>query len=564
VNNGSRLKRRVIRILANAWAQKRLMFDYGREKQGDAEPVRSAAPARPFMGFSSIPAILWRRRWPILILPLAFAAVAVVYASTLPDRYQSMAQVLVDPREIRVLSNEVSPQSLSNDAITAYIESLTRVIVSTDMLQRIVERERLTTDPEYAGGSALRRIIARLVPLGDRTGDNTLRAAEQLRRNLWVRRGERTFVIDIAVTADNPEKSARLSNAFAQAFLDDQTAARSDQARRASGSLTARLAELRERVRLAEDKVESYRANKSLVGASGKLVVEEQLVAANNQLAGARSRVTDAKARLDQINSVRGQVSERGALPEAVNSNTLGILRQQLGEAQRRATSLAASLGPQHPEYLAAQSTLRDAQRGVADEIGRIREAARIEFERAQSNEKAALTQLENLKKETLAGSRDAVELRELERELEANRAVYQAFLQRARETGEQERLDTSNVRVITRAVPPLERVGPQRRVMVMLAAFAGLALGLLIAGLSEAAEWMRRHRLAEQSPPTAPSTQRLQGVNPEGDRRTIPQPEPSGGQQAQSGPSSEEDLMRLLRVMSRLEQAMTKHGMSR
>ena len=40
--------------------------------------------------------------------------------------------------------------------------------------------------------------------------------------------------------------------------------------------------------------------------------------------------------------------------------------------------------------------------------------------------------------------------LRELERDVVASRAVYESFLVRARETGEQERLDTKNIRVIS------------------------------------------------------------------------------------------------------------------
>ncbi|MGL5113893.1 MAG: Wzz/FepE/Etk N-terminal domain-containing protein, partial [Beijerinckiaceae bacterium] len=177
------------------------MFEYGRDIAGEA-PSGDRRRTRPapsaLLGLSSLPAILWRRKWPIVLLPIAFAAGAALYSSMLPDRYQSMAQVLVDPRELRVLSTDVSPQSFSSDAIAAYIESLTRVIVSTDMLQRIVEREKLTTDSEYAGRSGIQQLLGRLIPLGDRTGNSGLRAAEQLRRNLWVRRGERTFVIDIA------------------------------------------------------------------------------------------------------------------------------------------------------------------------------------------------------------------------------------------------------------------------------------------------------------------------------------------------------------------------------
>ncbi len=56
------------------------------------------------------------------------------------------------------------------------------------------------------------------------------------------------------------------------------------------------------------------------------------------------------------------------------------------------------------------------------------------------------------------------MQLRELEREADANRQVYQAFLLRARETGELTNVDTTNARIITSAVAPLERPGPTAR----------------------------------------------------------------------------------------------------
>lgn len=538
------------------------MFDYERSQKEDTGPQLGSGSSA--YGLTSLPGILWRGRWPIILCPILFAAGTAVFSSFLPDRYQSMAQVLVDPRELRVLNNDIAPQQLSSDAIAAYIESLTRVITSTDMLRRIVEREKLTTDSEYASRSAVLQTLARLVPLGAKTDTSAARAAEQLRKNLWVRRGERTFVIDIAVTATTPEKSAQLSNAFAQAFLDEQADARSEQIRRASSSLSARLQELRERVRRTEDKVESYRAQKNLVGASGRLVSDEQLIALNNQLALARARASETKAKFDQISALRGALPERGSLPEAVASQTMGLLRQQVGEAQRRATSLAATLGPQHPQLLAAQSSLRDAQRAITDELTRIREAAKAELDRALANERSLQTQVDGLKKETLASGRDAVELRELERELEANRGVYQTFLQRARETSEQENLDTSNVRIITSAVPPLERVGPQRRAMVTIAAVVGLIVGLLLALGAEGWSLLRQRRDLSQ-------VRRAAGQSPN-PPASVPAtaPEARVVRRATAADATDEDLAaeadlrRLLRAIGRLETAMGQNGARR
>jgi len=62
---------------------------------------------------------------------------------------------------------------------------------------------------------------------------------------------------------------------------------------------------------------------------------------------------------------------------------------------------------------------------------------------------------------------------------VQTSRAVYEAFLVRARETGEQEQLDTKNIRIISRAETPLKRSSPPSSVVVALAALVlGAAAG--------------------------------------------------------------------------------------
>jgi G-rich domain on putative tyrosine kinase len=152
------------------------------------------------------------------------------------------------------------------------------------------------------------------------------------------------------------------------------------------------------------------------------------------------------------------------------------------------------------------------------------------------------------------------VQLRELERELEANRAVYQSYLQRARETAEQEGVDTTNARVITNAVPPIDRSGPPRRLIVTGAAAGGFALGLLLALLAEFAGYVRHRRealVAAEEEAALRASQEPPPLTPAQDYQTwSTQPQQ---------PSSSNDLMRLLAVMSQLEKALqTQQGKPR
>ena len=69
--------------------------------------------------------------------------------------------------------------------------------------------------------------------------------------------------------------------------------------------------------------------------------------------------------------------------------------------------------------------------------------------------------------------------LRELEREVEASRDVYQSFLKRSRETEEQESLNTSSARIIGEATVPQRRTFPPA---MSLIAMVGFMLGALAA----------------------------------------------------------------------------------
>jgi uncharacterized protein involved in exopolysaccharide biosynthesis len=75
------------------------------------------------------------------------------------------------------------------------------------------------------------------------------------------------------------------------------------------------------------------------------------------------------------------------------------------------------------------------------------------------------------------------VALRELERDAASKTAIYEAFLSRAKQVAEQEQIDTTNVRVISTAVPPPARSWPPRSVvMVGAGAAGGFVLAMLIA----------------------------------------------------------------------------------
>ena len=405
-----------------------------------------------------------------------FAGLAVEV--TVSPRYRATTQILIGPVELRLVDKSVVPPAQTADANVIQVESETRVLTSDRVLLRVVQREKLTDDPEFQtrGGSLLGGVISTLrtaigsKPEPAKTTDADLSALRLLQRDVSAKRTERTYVVDLIVETSDPEKSARIANSIGLAYLDEQSSARAEATRRATDSLSSRLNEQRERVRQAEEQVERYKAENNIVGPTGRLVDEQQLTELNNQLSAAKARTAEARSRYDQMLALQRSGADRATTSEAVQSNTLGRLREQYATIARQEANLTAELGPRHPFVIDARAQLRNAQQQVTGEIVRIAESNRNDYERALANEKTLSAGLDALKLKSIDTSLAFVKLRELEREVDANRAVYESFLVRARETREQERLDTANVRVLADAQPPQDRSWPPRRMLLLLA----------------------------------------------------------------------------------------------
>jgi len=457
---------------AGSWKVMHGMFEAPRQNRsaivGTRELPAAFAPAAEF-DFQRILSVIWRGKAIILGTTTISLIAAALFVSFVPHRYTATTQILIDPTDLRAVATDLAPASQANDAAVLMVESQVRVLTSDNVLRRVIKAEALDHDAEFIGQQSWLG--------GAAYGDSSQSALNALKRAVQVKRAERTYIVDVSVTAREPVKVARIANAIAQAYLAEQTDVRSDAARQISQSLSARLNELKERVRQAENRVETYKAQNNILGASGQLVNEQQLSELNNQLGMARARTAAAKARLDQVEQVHVSQDDIGSFPEAVQSQTITALRTQYAEIMRREAEQMTSLGARHPAVIEIQAQAERLRHLIENEVHRIALSARSDYESARANEATLAGNLENLKSNAITTNEAMVSLRELERDVVASRAVYESFLVRARETGEQERLDTKNIRVISRADPPARRSFPPSNTL--------LAVGALLIGVA-------------------------------------------------------------------------------
>jgi len=458
--------------------------------------ARSSAP--PTAGASldvlGLLDLIWRRKWLILGTAVAVVVLALGALSMIGPRYKATARILIDPREVRVVQNELVQQSLGNDIVL--IESQVEVITSETVLMRVVRQEKLAEDPEFAG-PATEAPAARAPEEA---------ALEGLAKATKVSRAENTYVIEIAVTTREPAKSARLANAIAAAYAEDQRDANAKATRTVSNSIEDRLAELQKKLREDEQKVEDYKTANSLSNPDGRPLLDNRLADLSTRLAAAVGRTAEAKSRLEVIEQAMQQRGDVASVVSDSENTTMVQLRNQLSEAQRKHAELGRTLGPRHPRVAAAQAEIDQARQAIRAESERLVAATRDAGRAAKETEDAIAASLRELTGQSFDINQKMIELRELERQAQASRLVYEAFLVRAKEAAEQENLGTRSARIIAPAAVPDSPAFPPRSLLMIAAAMFGLGLGLFNAIVADLVARNRRPAAPRPHQPAAPA----------------------------------------------------------
>ncbi len=503
------------------------------------------------MSVSQLAQLLWQRRTAIVFAGLIGACAAVAIGKTITPKYLASAQLYVDPRELQLVDRELTPRSQDISGLAMVVESQARLITSNSVLLPVIRDTRLDQDPEFVGsGAGVLPSLLGLFGLEARhpgeSGSTQTAALQALSRHISVKKTDRSFIVDIDVWSYDPAKAAMLANAISNAYLAETRNSQALAARRATSDLSGRLKELQERLRTAENALATYKAQNNFVGTQDTLISDQQLSASNQRLAAARAATLDAQAKYDQIEASRHASADAGAIPEALQSPTIANLRAQYAEARKRLAELTSELGPLHPSLRQTEKQVEDLRRTINEEIERFAQSAKNDLTRARDYEASLTRALETQKRQSVQMSQASVRLRELERDVEANRDVYQSFLKRSRETEEQESLNTSNSRVIGEAIVPQHRSFPPA--MSLLAAIGFVLGGLAAASWFGAAEIFSSDNMAGRPAPRGSSegeldtNETIQTIKP-----MKGQPAPTAIGKPQIARLQESDLMRTL-----------------
>jgi exopolysaccharide transport family protein len=431
------------------------------------------------------------RNWlRIVVVSLAVTGLAFLLASLATPAYRAETKLLIETRESVYTRpdgiNDNDKPILDEEGVTSQVQ----LISSNDILKQVARKLDLSRLPEFDGAADM-SALGRLLVIAGLKGDPLEippeeRVLKAMRERLQVYPIEKSRVIVVEFSSEDPKLAAEIPNAIADAYIAFQASAKLESNAAATDWLAPEIADLSKRVKEAEARVADFRAQSGLLmGGNNSVLATQQLSELSTELSRVRAGRAAAEATAESVRKVLQGGGSLDALPEVLSSSLIQRLRERQVELKTSIAELSTTLLENHPRIRALRSQLAGLDRQIRNEAEKVLKGLATEAQTEQARENQLVADLNKLKAESARAGEEQVELNALEREATAQRQLLESYMTRYREASSREDRNYLPVdaRVFSRAVAPSEPYFP-KIVPIVGAALAASLLLMAIATL--------------------------------------------------------------------------------
>src|SRR6266403_1696480 len=430
-----------------------------------------------------------RKRLPTILIVFFILFTAILIA-TLKQRPVYRAQVLLEIQkenpDIPTIKELYELETVSDE----YLRTQYSILASESLARRAIDQLRLETLrefnsrrwwqlwPETRKPSTTQTFTVGPVPqVRDR--ELSQRVLARFQDRLTIAPVNRSRLVAVRFDSYDPELAARVVNALAADYVEQNLEARWQATQKAAEWLSQQLVSVKAKLEKSEDELQSYARRNGLVfletdkGASQN-VANERLQQLQEQLTKAQGERYEKEALYRLV-----QTGESGALPGVFDNKLIQDLSERLAELKREHAQLSTTFNADSPRVKEIQSQIDEIETSLRDE--RQRATGRIvnDYSAAVHREDLVQQALGEQQKQVSLIAERSVQYNILKREVDTNKQLYEGLLQRLKEAGVSAGLKASNIRFVDSAQPPVKPVKPKTLLNLAVAMFLGLGLGI-------------------------------------------------------------------------------------
>ncbi|ESX18086.1 MULTISPECIES: exopolysaccharide transport family protein [unclassified Mesorhizobium] len=433
------------------------------------------------------------RNWlRILVITLLVTGLAFAFAWLATPHYKATTQLKIQLSESAYTrpagTNEDDKPVLDAEGVATEVQ----VISSSDILKQVAADLKLGDKPEFNDALGMSPVTRLLVIAGLKSDPEEIpleeRVLTKMRDKLNVYGVEKTRVIAVEFSSEDPQLAADIPNAIAKAYLAYQADAKTKSNAAATAFLGPEIEELQKQVRDAEAKVAAFRSAQSdlLMAGNNSVLATQQLSELSSELSRVRASRASAEATAERVRQALQNGGSLDAVPEVLSSDLIQRLRERQIELRTNIADLSTTLLDNHPRLRAMRSQLADLDGQIRNEAQKIMRGLLTQAQTAQARENQLISDVNKLKAASSRAGEEQVQLDALQREANVRRQQLESYMASFREVSSRKNYLPVDASVFSEARVPSEPYFPKLVPIVGAALVGSLLLMSVITLLQE------------------------------------------------------------------------------
>jgi capsular exopolysaccharide synthesis family protein len=432
--------------------------------------------------------IILRRKWTILGSVLLTVLVGAAFTLTLTRKYTATAIVQIARDDAKVLNVQGVRNEVSN-ADQEFYQTQFGLLKTRSLAERVVRSANLLSDPEFRSvydlGASAAQASQAPNSLAAAAGE-MIKARDLLLEGVSIVPVRDSGLVQINFTSPSAGLAAKIANNWSTSYIQANIDRGFDESKFARTYLEQRLKATRARLDESERAAVDYASRSGIFKlgvetADGRVTssqsIQEQRLAAYSQELN--------RAVADRITAESAYRRNSAVDNGRESDSALGVLRQRRAELSAEYQKLLVQFEPRYPAARALAEQIAQLDRSISNEQSFTSASTsadlRARYEAALGRERELQRQVTQATRQLLDERRLSIQFGINERDVDTNRQLYDALLQRYKEIGVAGGVNRTNVSIADAAEVPLSPSSPRLLLNLMLFAFLGSIIGIAL-----------------------------------------------------------------------------------
>jgi polysaccharide biosynthesis transport protein len=402
---------------------------------------------------------LVREKWWLIFLSVLGAGTAgTIYIALSPNIYRAQALIQMEQPEQKMFKND-DPEARDANG-EELLKTVEQSLTNTELLLELIKHNNLDKDPFFLPG--LKRPVS----------DSALAAALATHVSAQVRRDTR--LIDITVEDRRPMMAQKIADLLVTEYIQENFRRQLEASEMSYDFLLQQAERLKAKVAKSDQALQTYKEDHQAIALREENTLIEKLTTLNRMVTEANAAHLKLEADFNQIKKLgNSPPTALLAIPSIARSPAIVEAEKSITQKQAEVASLTG-----HPSHGAAMIQLKELNAALDRLILNAAAEVTSAYDSAVATEKKMEEALEEQASAAVEMDKIAIPYNQLRKEAESDRAFYESVLTRVKETDVTKGVTQNMIRVVSHPLLPEHPVSPNKKRILLLSIFSGLALG--------------------------------------------------------------------------------------